>query len=162
MCDSFVPSSRPAKFSLIDDKYEFHIIMDKIKKIIPKSGMKKRRSNKPSTADKTHERSKRRALVPYSDSSRPPSSDEDEEVEVVEEDEEDDEEDDEVRKKTAFLVFSRISKKKFFKEQKALKKLFLGFRVLLFEREKRERKREAKKLSSFFTRLYKKKDFSTK
>jgi phenylpropionate dioxygenase-like ring-hydroxylating dioxygenase large terminal subunit len=60
------------------------------------------------------------------------------------------------------LVFSRISKKKFFKEQKALKKLFLGFRVLLFEREKREkreRKREAKKLSSFFTRLYKKKTF---
>ena len=124
MCDSFVPSSRPAKFSLIDDKYEFHIIMDKIKKIIPKSGMKKRRSNKPSTADKTHERSKRRALVPYSDSSRPPSSDEDEEVEVVEEDEEDDEEDDEVRKKTAFLVFSRISKNNFLRSKKHSKNCF--------------------------------------
>ena len=112
MCDSFVPSSRPAKFSLIDDKYEFHIIMDKIKKIIPKSGMKKRRSNKPSTADKTHERSKRRALVPYSDSSRPPSSDEDEEVEVVEEDEEDDEEDDE-EKNRIFGLFENLQKKIF-------------------------------------------------
>ena len=86
--------------------------MDKIKKIIPKSGIKKRRSNKPSTADKTHERSKRRALVPYSDSSRPPSSDEDEEVEVVEEDEEDDEEDDE-EKNRIFGLFENLQKKIF-------------------------------------------------
>ena len=114
MCDSFVPSSHPGKFSLIDDKYESHfiIIRDKIKKIIPKSGIKKRRSNKPSTADKTHERSKRRALVPYSDSSRPPSSDEDEEVEVVEEDEEDDEEDDE-EKNRIFGLFENLQKKIF-------------------------------------------------
>ena len=142
--------------------------MDKMvsrKKIIPKSGIKKRRSNKPSTADKTHERSKRRGVVPYSDSSRPPSSDEDEEVEVVEEDEEDDEEDDE-EKNRIFCLFENLQKK-IFKEQKALKKLFLGFRVLLFERDKREREREkrekkrGKKKTSFFTRLYKKKDFST-
>ena len=64
-----------------------------------------------------------------------------------------------MRKKTAFLVFSRISKKKFFKEQKALKKLFLGFRVLLFEREKREKKRGKKTLFFFHTTLQKKRLF---
>jgi len=59
-----------------------------------------------------------------------------------------------MRKKTAFLVFSRISKKKFFKEQKALKKLFLGFYYL---REKREREKERQKNSLLFSHNFTKK-----